>query len=412
MDKRTLRARGGRRARLLRGVAGMAAALALCVATQAVRAQEIARELGSALTPVPRDLIEKSRNLLSLDDDQFEIVKDLFQGYRAAYRTMIEESDAKRKQFFEKARANSDWAGADTKSRDLMKKTLADLQRLDTTFMDDVRAILSGNQLAQFENFERTKRRESSRHSSMLSGEGADPLDILASLKIDPTTLADYPVAAADYAEALDRQIQARAQIWKAGYDAYLAGDDWQRLRDDYPKLYVVSKQIRDVNRRVARQIAEMLPEADKARFEDEFRRRSYPQIYNEGVIAKRLKAARGAEGLTDFQKEELEIAEHAYERDSEHINAKWRSSLDRAQDLIVAQGKNAWSSSEAQSVRETAEERKQLDRKYLDTIDKILTEEQVGRLPATSREMPKFRGDAMPDWDRDAVRKWLKDDK
>jgi hypothetical protein len=397
---------------LRRGLRAALVALGLGVAgmwPSVARGQEIARELGSVLTPMPRPLIDKAKRLLNLDDDQFEIVKDLYQGYRAAYRSVVEESDARRHQMYEKAR-DGDGDAAEAKSREMMKKTIADLDRLDETFMSDLRAILSGGQAATIDEFERAKRRESTRHSSMLSGEGADPIDILQHLTIDPSSLADFPTAAADYAESLDRQIVARSRIWRAGYDSYLSTGDWQVLRDAYPKLYVVSKQIRDLNRRFSRQIAEMLSDADRARFEEEFRRRSYPQVYQESVIAKRLKAARNADALTDSQKDQLTSVEHSYDRDAEAINVRWRSSLDRVQELIVSSGSRSWDSSEAQTLREVVEERVRLDKSFLDRIDAVLSEEQAGRLPATSREMPRLRGDALPDWDRESVRKWLKD--
>jgi len=46
--------------------------------TSRARAQELAREMGSALTPMPKSLIDKSKAILSLDDDQYEIVVDLY----------------------------------------------------------------------------------------------------------------------------------------------------------------------------------------------------------------------------------------------------------------------------------------------------------------------------------------------
>lgn len=377
--------------------------------TADARAQELAREMGSALTPMPKSLIDKTRTLLSLDDDQYEIVQDLYQGYRAAYRLIVEESDAKRRQIWEKAR-DGDRNVAEIKARENMKKALADLVSLDTTFCDDLRAILSGDQSIKFEVFERAKRRDSTRHSSMLSGEGADPIDILQHLKIETSTLAGFDTIAAEYGESMDRQIIARSAIWKAGYDAYLAGDEWKRLRDDYPKLYVVAKQIRDTNRRYARQIGELLKEEDRVKFDDEFRRRSYPTIYREGVITKRLKAARNVEALSDSQKDQLQTVEHAYDRDAEAINSRWRSSLDRVQDLIVADANKGWNSTEAQTVRDVVAERVQLDKKYLDKIDAVLTEAQLSTVPAATRDVPRMRGDVMPEWDRDSVRKWLQD--
>lgn len=398
-----------RRLGRLRCVIAVVALAGIALVTPEARAQELSREMGSALTPMPKSLIDKSKAILSLDDDQYEIVVDLYQGYRAAYRQIVEESDAKRRQIWEKAR-DGDRDAAEVKARDNMKKALADLVHLDSTFCDDLRAILSGDQSSKFESFERAKRRDSTRHSSMLSGEGADPIDILQHLKINTSALTGYEAMAAEYSESMDRQIIARSAIWKAGYDAYLAGDEWKRLRDDYSKLYVVAKQIRDINRRYARQMGELLTEEDRTKFDEEFRRRSYPTIYREGVITKRLKAARNVDGLSDSQKDQLQIVESSYERDAEAINARWRSSLDRVQDLIVADASKGWNSTEAQTVRDVVAERVQVDKKYLDKIDAVLTEAQLATVPAVSREIPRMRGDVMPEWDRDSVRKWLQD--
>ncbi len=58
-----------------------------------------------------------------------------------------------------------------------------------------------------------------------------------------------------------------------------------------------------------------------------------------------------------------------------------------------------------------SVEARRQLDKKYLDKIDSVLRAEQVGRLPATTRDPPRFRASANPDWDREGMRKWLKDE-
>ena len=75
-----------------------------------------------------------------------------------------------------------------------------------------------------------------------------------------------------------------------------------------------------------------------------------------------------------------------------------------------MADANKGWNSTEAQTVREVVAERVQLDKKYLDKIDAVLTEAQLSTVPAATREVPRMRGDVMPEWDRDSVRKWLQD--
>src|SRR5258705_10948404 len=99
----------------------------------------------------------------------------------------------------------------------------------------------------------------------------------------------------AQYEAELDRKLAKRNDMWDKAMDRgqeYMQAfqnQDFGKLQEQFDKLRDASMHVRDVNRRYERQIESILPEDQRAKFADEFKRDSFPMIYRQSFASRTL---------------------------------------------------------------------------------------------------------------------------
>lgn len=403
-------------AALVRRLFALAIAAVVMCTTAAARAQDFA-ELAVVFNPLTTRSLESAKVELGLDRDQAQMARDLYEGYRTAVRTQVKELESKSKALMEKVRESGDWESMRKGQMAIMREAFEKVTALETSFNDDLKAVLTTEQAEKFPAFERARRRENTRMVQIVAGEAADVIDILRTLKIDAGSNPDLTTVVSEYEVSFDRVLVERMSLLKEFVTKLTSADsndqDMGGLVKSYlPRIYEKAMSGRDLNRRTARQIVELLPAGDKERFQAEINRRSYPKIYRTTATAKKIEAAKKIEDLSDNQKSSLDAIVVGYAKDVEAANKSWAEAVDAVQEEFKGNISTRMFNDEESAVTKRAEEafakRKDVEKRYVDRLESLLNKEQMDRLPAT-RPDDEIEEVNMtePDFDQDAIKDW-----
>ncbi len=397
----------------------VAAIAALLLPTSVARAQDF-EEMAVVFNPLTKRSVDSAVLALGLDKDQQDVAKDLYVGYRSAMKTGMREMEAKGKTLMEKARESGDWEAIRKGQMALAKEMFENVGKLEDRFNEDLKAVLSEEQAAKFPAYERARRRENARLIQLMAGEAADSIDILRSLKIDTASNEELKNLLNEYEMSFDRIVSDRLTLLKefvnklTGGDA--SGEDTMKLATEHlPKIYEKAKAGRELNKQTARRVVELLPEADKKRFQDEINRRSHPKIYRTTAAGKKLDAAKKFEDLSESQKGTLESLVASYTRDTEAANKSWAEAVEAAQDDFGGNFAKRFEMDESAANKRAEEaqtKRREVEKQTLERLEQLLNKDQNERLPA-ARPEDEVNDDhdlTEPDFDKDAVKDW-KDD-
>lgn len=394
-----------------------AAAFALFLAASAgVRAQQaVVEEAGPLAQPIGSKTIEMFGTMLKLDADQKALAKTLYTGYRASYRKLATDGDSQIK-----ALSEDDKQPHDRKSGFKVAREFVDKQdKLDKSFMGDLKAILTPEQAAGFERFERARRRETGLRFTFVSGEAVDLLKVISDLKVDRDGTPELKEATEQYELEADRAMVAKDKMLRELFQKIeqIEGPeaDPKVMESVIKDFFSNGNRVRDLNRQNARRIQPLLPEAKRAAFEQEIRKLSFPRVYGESAAQGAIKAAQGLADLTADQKTELANVAEGYSKDAEGVNARWAAAIEDKQAKMsenfmemMMGGRDEKPDDPLKLAREA---RKALDEKTFARVTQVLNAEQREKLPKVEKsgyERPEWEPnfDERGQWDE-----WQKED-
>lgn len=399
----------------LRTLLACLAILALSAMSSPARAG-IIEEMTLAINPLSQQSVNAAKSTLGLDADQGQVATDLYTGYVAAMRKLSTDTRNQSRIVATNGRKVGDWVATQRAEARLAKALLNGSNALKSRYFEDLKTVLSSEQLAKFPAFERAQRREHMRHVQFMAGEGADVLDILQTLHIDVDSYEGLAEVVAEYELSVDRAIAERAASI-ALYMQALSAHDLEQSQlavtwDWMPRIHARAKVVRDTNRRFARQACDLLSKADRERFSGEVDLRSYPQIFRSTVTAKKLTAAAGLNDLTETQRDRLNMLTNGYATEVEAANRAWASAMDRLQEEILGNFRTRMytdAEAAASKLADAARDRRtQLEKQYADRLEQVLTKDQVERV-GTARAEDQVRDIEWvgPRLDKAATRDW-----
>ncbi len=381
----------------------------LLLALQA-RAQE---ELNAVLHPITQRTIEKARAILDLDPEQASLVRDLYQGYRTAFKTAMEDAQAKVQALHEK----DDDPKQREKVREQTRGLVAATEKLDAGLLDDIKSLLGPGQAARFSAVERAHRRDSMRSMRIVAGDNVDLIDLLEAQKIAWRGDKALAPIVDEYDLSLDRLITERQAALRELFDMIMKVENPMELNENsfkgtVTRMYDLGKKLRDCNRGAARRIGEALPPDARAAFDAEIRRQTYPRVYGPCKATRILAAAAKFNDLTESQRAELGALASGYEREAAGANAAWVAEIDRAHDEFIADPMKALNDeiSNQDALVQARAARDDLDKRYAERLERLLSKDQNARLPAPPRASRRdHRSEIEPDFDENAVERWVK---
>jgi hypothetical protein len=332
--------------------------------------------------------------LLNFDEVQTEAAKALLETTQAATTALQKELAEKMKQLGEKAREDGDFSLFQKEMPAMVKDAAERGEKLEKSFFDDLKALCSDEQLANWDAVDRYRRREKAMRFAFVSGSAVDLVAVVERTKVKGTNEADFKDGLLRYEGEVDKLLQEFERIGKESqkdmYDGAMF--DMSRIEPMMRKFYDSAAQVRDVNRKHARQLAELMSEEDRLKFDAEVQRRSFPRIYRPSRPQTMLTSAMGFADLTAEQREQLDAIKQAYGRDALPINERWSKATEEKEEkaggsvMVMIQGFQGQNDPN-DPVREQREARKELDKTTADRIKAILTKEQIARLPEVKSE-------------------------
>lgn len=371
-----------------------------CVATLGVAATGAHAQMGMMMqgaggdTSITRKGFEAYVRILGLDADQKEVAKDLMDGNRAANKSLMEDMQAKSRQVMEKAREGGGWEKVQTAMREEMPKIAQDFaekgEKLQTQFFDDLKGLLTEQQLEKFPAVDRHRRRELSMRFGLAFGANTDVVEITRLAKIDADTNEEIKAAIERYELDLDSVLKGYEKLAKDTQKSAMESmwSDPTKMEEALKPLNDAAKQIRDINLAAVKRVAGLIAdEGKRGEFELEVKRREFPRVYRESHVQSSLSAAIKLASLDDSQKSQLASVKEQYERDAASVNDRWAKALEEKEEkaggrIKMLMGFMGMDEEQEDDATKAKKARNELDENAAKRLESILKEEQRAQLP------------------------------
>lgn len=349
---------------------------------------------GMFMTPaISGQQIQQFEKMLKLTPEQLEAAKSLHEGYQDQARQIQEKLREKMeaiREEFQNSQDPSVWDGMQKHADEAREAR----KTLDATFMGDVKLILTPEQAAQWPSAERAVRRDQGLRRGFVSGERVDLFRLVENAKFSDEVMAAVKPALDEYEAEIDREVtkrdEAMASRMKEMAEIRRSGD-MEKMQGVIEKGREASVRVRDVNRKYARQITDLLPEDQKAAFSEAFRKESFPEVYRETQGQKSFAAAMKFADIEEAQKSSLETLKGNYERELASLNKQLEAAIEESEMTFnMAQG---WGGRDRGPVGDLRRERRDLEQSTMENLKKLLKPEQVERLPKEEEAQDRWGG-------------------
>lgn len=253
---------------------------------------------------------------LRLEDWQRPIVEMLLQDYSQSFEAGIELV----KNEMRDAQAVMGRAQPD----DVMKIILEPISRWDVErrglrdeFLLNVKAQLSGDQIARWPRFERTLRREKELPKGELHGESVDLYSMFRSLRLPYEIEEAVDPLLAQYELELDTALEARRvriDSLQEGIKDAMAAMDFDAGLSATDRIMETRIAVRNVQDAWIERIAEALPDPHADTFRRNALERGYPKAFRPTAIPRLLESVRQIPDLTDDQTSQLDTIESDFD--------------------------------------------------------------------------------------------------
>ncbi len=344
---------------------------------------------GDMMPAINSRQVDSYAKILGMTKDQKDAATALLEGYSQqaalASKTMRDQSD-KIRQEFQDSGDPTVWS----KMRDGMTKFRDDRKKLDDGFMNDVKALLTPAQAEKWPQVERATRRDQTLRWGRLSGERVDLVQLVDQQKFPAAIASQVTPVLAQYEEELDGVLVKRNEVYEGAMQKMMElmrSGDTEAAQDIVKKGREAGIRVRDVNRKYARQIEDILPEDQKAGFEFAFRKESFPDAYRKPYSQRAIEAAAAMKDLTPEQKEKISQMSASVTKDMDALAAKIATATEETEmNFDITQMMRGGGRQEG-PMADLRKDRRDLDRKSLEALKKVLTEEQAAKLPERSED-------------------------
>jgi len=187
------------------------------------------------------------------------------------------------------------------------------------------------------------------------------------------------------YEEDLDRELIKRNEVYQNSIDKMMdlrRAGNMDGMQDIIERGREAGIRIRELNRKYARQIMDTLPDEKRASFEREFKKESYPEVYRQSYSDKVAVAATAMPDLSTEQKELIVAMTKKYQTEIEPVNTKYAAAVEENENKFNLMEMAARGWQQEGPLQDIRRQRRDMDKKLLDGIKNVLSEEQRTRLP------------------------------
>lgn len=395
-----------------RALAGAAALVCVLVMTAPAPGQGFGGPMGGMMPDlVTRRGVTAYCTLLKMDDDQRETAMVLFETTRGEYRATMEAFQRKMEQISADARESQDWQKMQDEMMPAAERMQTQVVALEKRFFEDLRSILTDEQATNWERVERFRRRETMLRFALVSGAGADLIQIVERGKLAPEGNAEFATAFLQYEldmdvplremEAMQREQQAKQgeQMKRWRENPMLAMEDMNKLME---RANGLAKKVRGINRDYVRRLGSLMSDPSREALETEFAKRSFPRVYRESHASRVLRTALGFGDLTEEQRDRLRTLQEQYTRDLAAANRRWAKAIEDEEESMggavgrMMRGFEGGGGQDSEE-RKARTARRELDDRTLERAEAVLSDSQKDRLPKPERVQNEPWMDMMP---------------
>lgn len=266
---------------------------------------------------------------LKLDETQTSLVDSLYDGFSDSYQESSDESRQKMRDAFQEMRDSGDWQSAASTGIKFARDWQRQSQALEQSFFNDVKSVLTKDQLAQWPQYERNWRRRNLLRTGgqpgALAGENIDLYQIVDQVELaDDEQLAVDPVLEA-YASELDPALITRDRAMTdmtAATTSLMDGKmTTEELESKFKNLQRTHVQIRDMNDRYVQLLVAHLSPEKGAALQKEYLQLGYRGIYSPTRADSYLESVRKNGDLNDAQLQAIDAIEQDFQGQTSAIN-------------------------------------------------------------------------------------------
>jgi hypothetical protein len=324
--------------------------------------------------------------MLSLTPDQAAAADELLAGYEREHRALasrMQEIQKAIEEEYENEEEIDVWREVWPK---VLKNFIKKREKLNSTLMEDLKVLLDPGQLARWPEVERLHRRATTLRDGTRAGEQLDLVDLVEGLRLDPGATQSVAPVIEQYSAELDRELAARNAFVEQNLDRFfdvMMTWDEEKMKQLYGEMGKMSQKIVDINRSFSRQIQAALPAERQTEFDRKVMLATYPRIYKRTYATRVIEAAEDLPDLDAAQREAIKGIREAFERDAAAINEKWAAGFAEQEKKQQENPLSFWMGVEEDPrIEEARRQRKELEKKTVDSLRALLTEAQRAKLP------------------------------
>ena len=335
---------------------------------------------------------------LQLEDWQRPIVESLLQIYQVQFTLGVESVRDEMRSMTNKI--------STTRDDQVMKMILEPLDQWNKQravyrqeFLTNIQAQLSPDQIARWPHFQRTLRREKSLPKGEIMGESIDLFLVSRNMRMPYEIQESLDPILMEYEISLDIALENRDQRITSLQDQIkdaMSEMDFEKGLSAMDQIMSARVRVRQVQDEYIQRIADMLPSDVGEQFETTAMKKAYPKVYRPTPIEKLLESVREIPTLTEDQKNDLnEIETDFYiqlggleERllQSYRINEP-KEPRRKVQAMLDRRDGNRQIRQEPSEMDKMAAERNDLVFETRKRILAVLSPEQIGSIPGSSRK-------------------------
>lgn len=360
---------------------------------------------GSFRAPVTTRDVDRFASVLGLSPDQVESARAMVETAVAEFNTASKAAREQMAEIEAEFQESRDPSIFRDKMPAITRKLSEKRSEIEKQVLGDLRLTLTPEQDANWDRLERLRRREANVSGMMgISGESVDLVKVGEKVGV-----ISGPVFAGageqvkplfeQYERELDAAIQAKQKAMTEARPPAEGNFDRDAMAKAMEAVREKSVALREVNQKFARQIAGVLSEGDRSKWEQEVKKQTFPEVYRETYASRAMKAALAMDDLSSEQRSQVQSAMERFERELAPANEALAKAIAEADDSGARGGMVGGAGGpmmvrmgdEPEAVKAARAARRDIEKKAMESVNATLTESQRSKLPP--RRAPRGPG-------------------
>lgn len=343
--------------------------------------------------PITTRDVDTMTSVLDLSEEQEQIAQEMLAVYLDRFNTLAEQAQA----MMQSAMREMQQTGDSSVWGEVSQRLIKFEEVRDTVvqeYFTDVKAILTEEQMEDWPTFERRHfRRENmgqlASGGNFVGGAAVDLVVLYEEFEPEGETKELIAPIIERYEANLDRELRAMKELGAEQRDEWLEiskSGDWLGNMDKMEELFADIRdqivKVRDINMRIARELAAQLPAETGNKLWREFMEQGFPGIYKDTVFDSTLRTIKEQGELTAEQSDDIATLEDAYRAE---LNALRNALVEEKLETDAAiKMQSFWGQgNRSDKMKELEERQDSMLASYREQLEGLLTPAQIKLLPS-----------------------------